>query len=159
MCIRDSANYLTCPVIVTPSQQKPPSVVKLARIILQPLCEDCAHRHTLMEGNKGHEMTDDLKLFSNIKTTLEYVQRCVKFFFQSSTKSFYFHALLSLTFSLLVLVICWTYLQFFVKVKTFCNLMKKFTNYHFCLQISSLFKKMFIWSLCYNPDTNIQCLI
>ena len=47
----------------------------------EPLCEDCAHRHTRMEKNKGHEMTDDLQLCSNTKTNLGYVLICVNTFF------------------------------------------------------------------------------
>ena len=41
----------------------------------EPLCDDCADRHTRMEANKGHEMTDDLQLFPNMGKTFEYVQR------------------------------------------------------------------------------------
>ena len=29
----------------------------------EPLCDVCAQRHTLKEGNKEHEMTDDLQQF------------------------------------------------------------------------------------------------
>ena len=47
----------------------------------EPLCVDCAHRHTLMEANKGHEMTDDLQLCFNTKKNLEYVLTFVNIFF------------------------------------------------------------------------------
>ena len=47
----------------------------------EPLCGACAHRHTLMEANKGHEMTDDLQQCSNTKTNLGYVRKCVNIFF------------------------------------------------------------------------------
>ena len=37
----------------------------------EPLCDHCAQRHNMKEGNKEHEMSDDLLQF--LKTNSEYV--------------------------------------------------------------------------------------
>ena len=39
----------------------------------EPLCDLCAHRHTLKKGNKGHRMTDNLRQFLNQRTIAKYV--------------------------------------------------------------------------------------
>lgn len=40
----------------------------------EPLCDVCAHRHTLKKAYKGHQMTDDLRMFCTPRISSEYVQ-------------------------------------------------------------------------------------